>query len=108
MSVHASGFLQRRPHTGRGENVLVEEDPRSHDELEDVLQSLHGFQQLVCQLLCVVHVVLQYLRQFPESTRMHDKLTHAKPRVSHPRFYYHYAVNLAVPAGVPIKRSFVI
>lgn len=52
-------------------DLLVEEHPGADDKLEDVLQGLHGFQQLLCQLLCVVYVVLQDLGQFPTHAQSH-------------------------------------
>lgn len=38
--------------------LLIEQDPGAHNELEDVLQGLHGFVQLVAdaRLLRVVHI----------------------------------------------------
>lgn len=50
------------------QDVLVEEDSGADNKLEDVLQSLHGLQQLFCQLLSVVHVVLQDFGQLPKNT----------------------------------------
>ncbi len=50
------------------QDILVEEDSRADDKLEDVLQSLHGPQQLLCQLLSIVHVVLQHFGQLPANT----------------------------------------
>ena len=43
---------------GRG-HLLIEEHAGAHDELEDVLQSLHGLVQLLvdARLLGIVHVV---------------------------------------------------
>ena len=49
-------------------NILVKEDSGADDKLEDVLQSLHGPQQLLRQLLSVVHVVLQNFGQLPANT----------------------------------------
>lgn len=46
-------------------NLLVKEDPGAYDELKDVLQSLHSLQQLLRELLCIVHIVLQNLGQLP-------------------------------------------
>lgn len=54
-----------------GVHLLVEEHPGADDKLEDVLQGLHGLQQLLCQLLCVVYVVLQDLGQFPTHAQSH-------------------------------------
>lgn len=54
------------------QDILVEEDPGTDDKLEDVLQSLHGLQQLLCQLLSVVHVVLQDFGQLPANTVIHS------------------------------------
>lgn len=50
------------------QDVLVEEDSGADNKLEDVLQSLHGLQQLFRQLLSVVHVVLQDFGQLPKNT----------------------------------------
>lgn len=49
-------------------DILVEEDSGADDKLEDVLQSLHGLQQLFRQLFGVVHVVLQDFGQLPKNT----------------------------------------
>lgn len=49
-------------------DILVEEDSGTDDKLEDVLQSLHGLQQLFRQLFGVVHVVLQDFGQLPKNT----------------------------------------
>lgn len=49
-------------------DLLVEQDSGADDELEDVLQSLHSLQQLLRQLLSVVHVVLQDFGQLPSNT----------------------------------------
>lgn len=49
-------------------DVLVEEDSGADDKLEDVLQRLHGLQQLFCQLLGIVNVVLQDFGQLPKRT----------------------------------------
>lgn len=51
------------------QDVLVEEDSGTDDELEDVLQSFHGLQQLFRQLLSIVHIVLQYFGQLPKKTQ---------------------------------------
>lgn len=51
--------------------VLVEEDPGADDELEDILQGLHGLQKLLCQPLSIIHIVLQNRGQLPvETTHM--------------------------------------
>lgn len=50
------------------QDILVEEDSGADNELEDVLQSLHGLQQLLRQLLGIVHVVLQNFGQLPTKT----------------------------------------
>lgn len=52
-------------------HVLVEEDPGANDELEDVLQGFHGLQQLLCQLLSVVHVVFQDFGQLSREKQKH-------------------------------------
>lgn len=48
------------------QGVPVEEDSGADDELEDVLQSLHGLQKLFRQLFSVIHVVLQDFGEFSE------------------------------------------
>lgn len=57
---------ERKPQ-GRRPYLLVEQHPGAHDELEDVLQGLHGLVQLLVysRLLRVVHVVPQDLGQLP-------------------------------------------
>lgn len=57
------------------QDVLVEEDSGADDELEDVLQSLHGPQQLLRQFLSVVNVVLQDFSQLPANTTRAQSLT---------------------------------
>lgn len=49
-------------------DLPVEEDSGADDELEDVLQSLHGLQKLLGQLFSVIHVVLQDFGKFTENT----------------------------------------
>lgn len=49
-------------------HVLVEEDSGADDKLEDVLQGFHGLQQLFCQLLSIVHIILQDFGQLPKNT----------------------------------------
>lgn len=59
-------YISSRQHFIRvHQDILVEEDPGADNELEDVLQSLQGLQQLVCQLLSVVNIVLQNFGQLP-------------------------------------------
>ena len=50
-----------------GLDLLVKQNPGADNELEDVLQRPHGPQELVCQLVCILHIVLQNLGQFPTS-----------------------------------------
>lgn len=50
-------------------HVLVEEDSGADDKLEDVLQGFHGLQQLFCQLLSIVHIILQDFGQLPKNTK---------------------------------------
>lgn len=52
-------------------HVLVEEDSGANDELEDVLQGFHGLQQLLCQLLSVVHIVFQDFSQLSRNKQKH-------------------------------------
>lgn len=54
-------------------DILVEQNSGADDELEDVLQSLHGLQQLLRQLLSIVHVVLQDFGQLPSNTIIQRK-----------------------------------
>lgn len=51
-------------------DILVEEHPGANNELEDVLEGLHGLQQLLCQLLRILHIVLQNLGQLPRNKRI--------------------------------------
>lgn len=53
------------------QDVPVEEDSGADDELEDVLQSLHGLQKLFRQFFSVIHVVLQDFGKFSENTTPH-------------------------------------
>lgn len=61
-------------------HVLVEEDSGADDELEDVLQGLHGLQQLLCQLLSIVHIVLQDFGQLPTTRKAKTPPTDQKTR----------------------------
>lgn len=58
--------------TGIG-HVLVEEDSGADDKLEDVLQGFHGLQQLLRQLLGVVHIVLEHFGQLPKENTQGNK-----------------------------------
>lgn len=67
-------------------DILVEEDSGADDKLEDVLQSLHGLQQLFCQLLGVVNVVLQDFGQLPKThTHTHkvEQISSSNLSISH-------------------------
>lgn len=52
-------------------DLLVEEDSGADDELEDVFQGLHCLQQLLRQLLSIVHIVLKDFGELPEDTQTH-------------------------------------
>lgn len=56
-------------------NLLVEEDSGADNELEDVLEGLQGLQQLVGQLLSVLHVILQNFGQLPTHTVTWNTIT---------------------------------
>lgn len=60
--------------------VPVEEDSGADDELEDVLQRLHGLQQLFRQLFSIIHVVLQDFGKFSGNTSAQmDQQIHLQP-----------------------------
>lgn len=71
---------RRAPRSAGRRHLLVEEHAGAHDELEDVLQGLHGLVQLLAdaRLLGAVHVVPQHLRQLPSHSG--DRTAQARGR----------------------------